>query len=341
VIHRERLALPAAATVEVRLEDVSIVDAAAVVLAEQTIATNGRQVPIAFELSYDPARIEPNRRYGLRASIRGPNGDLMFATTTHYGVLTQGAPANNVEVLVQRVGDSGSTGSITGGPWRLVAIQRAGAVEEAVGAEPVYTIEFGADGRYTGQAHCNRYLGGYERSGPDRVTMRGGAATLAACPEPSIANEFLRAVAAATHYNVRGDELVLSADAGTALRFRRGSAVGEVSAAPEGSDAPWTDAKRRGATFRALGQEPSWVLEIHPERLALLTNLGASRTELAYAAPTVDGNRTTYRASGDGREIVAIIERADCIDSMSGQPFEARAVVTFDGSTLRGCGRFL
>jgi uncharacterized membrane protein len=40
-------------------------------------------------------------------------------------------------------------------------------------------------------------------------------------------------------------------------------------------------------------------------------------------------------------DLVAVIERAPCVDAMSGEPFEAAATVVFDGETFRGCGRFL
>jgi uncharacterized membrane protein len=107
------------------------------------------------------------------------------------------------------------------------------------------------------------------------------------------------------------------------------------------SKAPWADAKRRGATFRALGNEPAWYVEILADRLVIVTELGTKRTELAYAAPTVEGTRTTYRGAGDGREATVVIDRRGCVDSMSGEGFEAAATVSFENRTLRGCGRFL
>src|SRR5690606_38962826 len=104
---------------------------------------------------------------------------------------------------------------------------------------------------------------------------------------------------------------------------------------------PWADAKRRGATFRALGNEPAWNLEIFPDRLVMVTNLGADRTELAHDGPTVDGARTTYRAAVGESEITAVIERRACTDTMSGEPFGTAVTVTFGEETLCGCGRFL
>ena len=460
VLYRERIALPPDARIEVRLEDVSRADAPDV-LAEQTFTANGKQVPFPFELRYAPERIQPNHRYGVRASIRGANGELMFTSTVHHAALERGTTGQSVTVLLQRAGSAaaqpepgaavagapgadaagnadGVAGSLPGGTWRLVAIQRPGAAEEAVAGDPRYTVAF-ADGRLTGLAHCNRYTGGYQEPEPGKLKVAPMATTLMACPGASIADEFLRAVGGATGYELRGERLVLTYGDGGALTFARdepaaavasppGSAVAALAAQPpepaasaaevgrtfvydcagdlsftvrtgpgemalwaprslggqylvlslarsgsgarysEGDTvfwskgdvatielggqryldcksnprkAPWADAAGRGAVFRALGNEPAWSLEIFADRLAVITELGARRTELRYAAPVVAGAQTTYRASDGGHELVAIVERRACADSMSGEAFDAAATVTLDGATLRGCGRFL
>jgi uncharacterized membrane protein len=104
---------------------------------------------------------------------------------------------------------------------------------------------------------------------------------------------------------------------------------------------PWKDAANRGVSFRAVGNEPFWSLEIAPGRLAMMTDFGERRTERPYDDPVDEGSATTYRASGDDGDIVAVIERTPCTDSMSGEAFEATATVTFEGTTYQGCGRFL
>jgi putative lipoprotein len=102
VLYRERITLPLDAVVSVQLQDVSRRDAPAVLLAEQVIQTAGRQVPFAFELTYDPAAILPNHTYVVRAAIR--SGDrLLFTTTQQHRVLSAGQPSS-VEVVVERVG---------------------------------------------------------------------------------------------------------------------------------------------------------------------------------------------------------------------------------------------
>ena len=101
VTYRQRIGLPPNATVVVTLEDVSLADAPATVIAEQTIETTGQQVPIPFSLTYDPAEIKPQHSYGVRAQIF--YGDsLRWTSTTAYPVITQGSPTE-VEIEVEPV----------------------------------------------------------------------------------------------------------------------------------------------------------------------------------------------------------------------------------------------
>ena len=87
VAFRERMALDPSVDIVVQVLDVSRMDAPAVVLAEQRFRANGKQVPFPFELSVDPARIDPRMRYTV--SARMLQGDqLLFVTDTAYPVLT-------------------------------------------------------------------------------------------------------------------------------------------------------------------------------------------------------------------------------------------------------------
>jgi putative lipoprotein len=103
--YRERVALLPGAVMRVTLEDVSMADAAATVIAE-TIIQPERQVPIPFTLPYDPARIDPSHRYAIRVRIENEQGGAMWATTQHYGVITQGNP-DHVDVLLEQVRNPG------------------------------------------------------------------------------------------------------------------------------------------------------------------------------------------------------------------------------------------
>jgi putative lipoprotein len=88
------------AVVEVQLLDVSIADAAAKTIASQTIQPE-HQVPIPFELVYDPSDIDERFTYAVRATIRDRD-QLLFTTDRSYRVLTRGYP-NHVELMLKRV----------------------------------------------------------------------------------------------------------------------------------------------------------------------------------------------------------------------------------------------
>jgi len=100
ITYRTRQALPAGAVIEVRLLDVSRADAPAETLARVEIVTRGEQVPVPFTLRYDVARIESSRRYTVQVTI-SVDGRVRFRTTSAHAVLTGGAPAADVEVVVE------------------------------------------------------------------------------------------------------------------------------------------------------------------------------------------------------------------------------------------------
>jgi len=102
VTYRERIALPPSAVVKVQLVDVSRADAPAVVLGEQLISAEGRQVPFAFEIAYDPKRIEDRFTYAVQARIE-VDGQLRFINDQRYPVLTRGA-GQHVDLLLRAVG---------------------------------------------------------------------------------------------------------------------------------------------------------------------------------------------------------------------------------------------
>lgn len=102
IAYRERIALDPSAEIVVQLLDVSRMDAPAAVLAEQRIRAEGRLVPIAFELSVDPARIDPRMRYNVSARILDKDGQLLFVTDRAYPVLTY-REGNTASLMLTRV----------------------------------------------------------------------------------------------------------------------------------------------------------------------------------------------------------------------------------------------
>jgi putative lipoprotein len=98
VFYLQRIALPPNATLSVSLQDVSLADAPAVVLAEQKGPVKG-QVPLPFHLSYDPAQVKPGHRYSVSARIE-VDGNLMFITTENHAVKLDGKDPQPLKIRV-------------------------------------------------------------------------------------------------------------------------------------------------------------------------------------------------------------------------------------------------
>ncbi|MBP7608127.1 MAG: YbaY family lipoprotein [Steroidobacteraceae bacterium] len=101
ITYRERIALPPSAVVIVKLVDVSLADAPAVLIAEQAIATAGRQVPFEFALAYDASRIQPSHTYAVQVRIED-GGKLLFISDTVNRVITRDAPIH-VDIVVRKI----------------------------------------------------------------------------------------------------------------------------------------------------------------------------------------------------------------------------------------------
>ena len=98
VAYRERLALSPDAMLIVELRDVSYADAAAPLIARQTISGPG-QVPIKFKVGYNSQDIDSRNRYSISARIVESDGRLAFTNDTAYEVVTHGNP-DKVDMLL-------------------------------------------------------------------------------------------------------------------------------------------------------------------------------------------------------------------------------------------------
>ncbi len=220
--YRERIALPPTAVFEATLEDVSRADAAADVIA-RTRKTSPGNPPIRFEITYDPARIQPNRSYVVRARIL--DGErLMFTTDTSYPVLTRGQ-GNSVSLMMRvctgataqtpAAGGTSPQGSaapkIEGTLWRLTRLR--GQTDQVVaGLSRPPTLQFDA-GRIQAFGGCNRLVGSYTING-DRVTVGQLAGTMMACAQPVMAIEtaFNKALTGSLRIRLAANGLTLTAE---------------------------------------------------------------------------------------------------------------------------------
>ena len=98
VTYRERIALTEGATLVVELRDVSYADAAAPLIARQTISDPG-QVPIKFKVEYNRGDIDSRNTYSIQARIVESDGRLAFTNDTAYEVITRGNP-DKVDMLL-------------------------------------------------------------------------------------------------------------------------------------------------------------------------------------------------------------------------------------------------
>ncbi len=99
VTYRERIALTPGAKLVVELRDVSLQDAAAPLIARQTIESPG-QVPIAFNVEYNRDDINSRNTYAIQAKIIESDGRLAFINDTAYDVITRGNPTTVDMLLV-------------------------------------------------------------------------------------------------------------------------------------------------------------------------------------------------------------------------------------------------
>ncbi len=98
VTYRERIALTPGASLVVELRDVSLADAAAPLIARQTIANPG-QVPINFKVAYSRDDINSRNTYAIQARIVEADGRLAFINDTAHHVITRGNP-DHVDMLL-------------------------------------------------------------------------------------------------------------------------------------------------------------------------------------------------------------------------------------------------
>jgi putative lipoprotein len=105
----------------------------------------------------------------------------------------------------------------------------------------------------------------------------------------------------------------------------------------------WEQARLDGVRFRALGNEPGWILEIDEDSgIDLVTDYGQTRLRfdrLSRSGSAAEGT-IRYEARGDD-QVIVVLTFVTCHDDMSGQSYPIRAELRLGGRTYRGCGRQL
>jgi len=131
-----------------------------------------------------------------------------------------------------------------------------------------------------------------------------------------------------TTLRIMGEEATVETPAGILVGCRNNRAR-----------AAWEHAKLLGADFRAIGNEPGWILTIAPDSIVLVSDYGTTRHAFLTTPAEAEGRRTLYRTASGDRTLEVVLEAGGCRDTMSGEAFETRVTVALDGREMRGCGR--
>jgi len=205
--YRERIMLPPDAVFEATIEDISRADVPSVVVGRVTMEPAG-QVPIRFEIAYDPAKIDERFTYSVRAKItRG--GKLMYTTTEVAPVITRGA-GKEVELMMQSVGRPGSPPDrpLTNTYWKLIELggKKAEVYENQREPNLILKTEKNAVG---GSGGCNNFAGSYTIDGP-KLTFSPLASTRKMCIAGMEQEDaYLKALARVAAWRTAGDDLEL------------------------------------------------------------------------------------------------------------------------------------
>jgi len=215
--YRERIALPPDAKLTVVIEDVSLADAPATVLATTVVDPAG-QPPIRFTIEYPAASIVEGHRYAVRARIER-SAQLLFTTDT-FQALPPPGNTSPLELRLVRVGQPPAAASpFENTYWKLL---RLGNTEVAVSErqrEPHLILQAPPNGpkRMVGFAGCNRMTGSYTLAG-DHIAFGQVAGTMMACPEGmQTERAFHAALKATARWVIRGEQLALLDTSGNPL----------------------------------------------------------------------------------------------------------------------------
>jgi putative lipoprotein len=206
VVYMQKIALPPNAAIEIKMQDISA--GAPKTVAETVFAPAGKQVPIPFQLSYNPADINQAHTYQVLANIN-VNGKPMFVTNTPLHVVTQGAPSQ-VSLLLQPAPTQTAAPSgakLRGTHWVLAEVNGQPA-RPGQGETPHFELH--KKGNFTGSTGCNRMNGTYIAS-EGALQFTPGAMTMKACADPVMQQEqaVLAAIKGTTAYQIDGNTLEL------------------------------------------------------------------------------------------------------------------------------------
>jgi heat shock protein HslJ len=110
---------------------------------------------------------------------------------------------------------AGSDNPLIGPTWQWQ--EASGGEQDLAPDDPsLYTLSFNDDGTANIQADCNQVVASYSID-ETLLTIEPGPSTMAACPEGSLSDQYIRLLSAASSYTLDGEELEIALfdDAGT------------------------------------------------------------------------------------------------------------------------------
>ena len=105
--------------------------------------------------------------------------------------------------------------------------------------------------------------------------------------------------------------------------------------------------KDQGVDFFALGQEPSWSVDIYRDSLMHFSEFGGMTMNTPGVDPVIKGDTTTYSATTETGNMKITIVKGECTDIMSGQKFTHHVSVEVKrgkdktSKTFNGCGNLV
>jgi heat shock protein HslJ len=111
--------------------------------------------------------------------------------------------------LVALAGCADGTSGLAGPAWEWTNLTENAPLAHSEVSDPaLYTLTLADDGTFKARADCNTVLGTYVTDG-DEITLSLGPSTLVACPEGSLADQFVSLLHTVSTFTVDGNDLAL------------------------------------------------------------------------------------------------------------------------------------
>lgn len=215
--YRERIALPPDAVLSVELADVSLADAPATIIGQRKIVPAG-QVPIKFEIAFDPTAVKPGRTYALQARITVDDRLLFVTDTRHQVDPLDGKPQTLVLKMAAPATEPAT--ALYGQIWLIEYIDGIGAI-----AEPQATFRISEAGKAGGKGPCNSYFATATVEGHSIAIGDIGSTRMACAPDVMAEEQALfNALTRAASYRIDAGRLTIAdKDGRDILRFNAAS----------------------------------------------------------------------------------------------------------------------